>query len=351
MLALIFTLYSILPTQLPESHTEKWRKGWMGTRGARVGHRAGRLEPAWTGSSEKEQKKQVLVQRARKKYFASLKGALPQGKIYEDMKKLGWGGMSKGKFHVTKTVDGPRCHAVLRQLGIPFRPGPFKRGMKTPVSLPQKMIGGIYYRWAWGIKPALVFDCPMVVALYFAAPIFMKYGFDEILYTSTYRYTRVAGTRRLSRHASGMAIDIKALRGPSGIVAVVERDWMRIAGTAKDCVGPLPPGVPRTMREMICEFETYPIFRRILTPDYDHAHRDHFHVSGAFMGEVWYRRRYAGRPLSRPLSTYYHKKILPHKLPPRPAILEKRYSHNSKKAKPVPGYTPPATIPETPQAD
>ncbi|MBU1240272.1 extensin family protein [Myxococcota bacterium] len=349
MVALLITLHLILPTQLPESHTEKWRKGWMGTRGARVGHRAPRLEPAWTGNSAQEQKKQIIRQKTQKKLYASLKGTLAINNVLNIMKKLGWGGVTKGQFYVTKKIDGPHCHVVLKQLGIPFTPGPFKRGMKTPVSLPGKMIGGIFYRWAWGSKKALIFDCPMVVALYFAAPIFMKYGFDEILYTSTYRYTRVSGTRRLSRHASGMAIDIKALRGPHGRVAVVERDWMRIAGTAKDCVGPLPKGIPRTMREMICEFETWPIFRRILTPDYDHGHRDHFHVSGAYMGEVWRRRRYAGRPLSRPLSTYYHKKILPHKLPPRPTVLEKRNAGKTPVKKP--DYTPPVDIPETPQSD
>jgi hypothetical protein len=325
MIPLILILNFIIPNQVPGGQVEKWRKGWMGTRSSRITRKTPSLKPAWTGLSAKQQKHKVLVIKKHNKVISTLKLSSTPAQIMKAIRVLKWGNKKKGVYTSSKALNGAKCYALLRQLGIPFKLGPYKHksAMKYPVSLPNKLIGGIYYRWAWGSKPALVFNCRMVVALYLAAPIFKKHGFDEIIYTSTFRYTRVAGKRRLSRHAYGMAIDIKAMRGPGGLVAVIERDWMRIAGTKQSCVGPLPPGVPRTMRQLICDFEKYPIFRRILTPDYDHGHRDHFHISGTYPGERWRRRRYAGKPLKRRLSTYYHKKRLPHKLPRRPAIFTK----------------------------
>ncbi len=151
-----------------------------------------------------------------------------------------------------------------------------------------------------------------------AAPVIRKYGFDELLFTSMYRHTKVRRTRHWSRHAYGMAIDVRALRGPGGIIGVIERDWIRVKGTPEDCIGPVPPGIARTMRAMVCELETMPIFRRILSPDNDHGHRDHLHMAAPFTGETWFRRRYAGHVYDRPMPTYRHRPHLTYPVPPRP---------------------------------
>ncbi|MGM0597412.1 MAG: extensin family protein, partial [Myxococcota bacterium] len=268
------------------------------------------------GMTSKEKiKKEKLIKTIGKKYKL-LRTSLNSKKILKNIRQIKWGNKKKRVYSTTKSLKGGKCYNLLRQLGIEFELGPKKRGIVYPVSLKNKRIGGVYYKWAWGNKPYILFDCRMVVSLWLAAPVFLKHGYDEVIYTSTYRYTKVAGTNRWSRHASGMAIDIKALRGPDKVIGVVERDWKRVRGTKNNCVGSVT-GRAKRMRSLICEFEKHPIFRRILTPDSDHAHRDHFHVSGAKSGEKWYRRRYAGRVKTRKLASYTHKKVLRHPLPKR----------------------------------
>jgi len=210
---------------------------------------------------------------------------------------LNWVVTEKGRKSASEALDGQACLDTLTRLGVPWTPGQAKKGLNTPVAIPNYLINGVFYRWYWGQDPNLLLDCRMVLALYIAAPVFRKHGFDEVLYTSTYRYSRISGTGRLSRHASGNAIDVKALRGPNGAVVVVERDWHIFKGTVDDCVGPLPPGPARKMREMICEFETLPIFGGILTPESDYDHRNHFHIGNMMPGENWSRHRIAGRSI------------------------------------------------------
>lgn len=242
--------------------------------------------------------------------------------VEELIVKTGWAKVENGMFYATTEVDDQKCLDVLTQLKIPWKRGPAKRGIKNPVQLDTYLLNGVYYHWYWAESNDLLLDCRMVLALYMAGPVFRKHGFDEVLYTSSYRYSYISGTRRLSRHAAGMALDVKALRGPGGVVVVVERDWHRYDGTVADCVGPLPLGPARKMRELICEFETLPLFGGILTPDTDYDHRNHFHFGGVLPGETWSRHRAAGRPLTRKTTAAYrYVPTLRYPLPKRPTVL------------------------------
>lgn len=236
--------------------------------------------------------------------------------------QTGWAKIENSEFHASAELDDQKCLDTLTRLKIPWKPGPKKRGLKNPVQLDTYVLNGVYYHWYWAETNDLLLDCRMVLSLYMAGPIFRKHGFDEVLYTSSYRYSYISGTRRLSRHAAGMALDVKALRGPGGVVVVVERDWHRHEGTATDCVGPLPAGPARRMRELVCEFETLPLFGGILTPDTDYDHRNHFHFGGVLPGETWSRHRAAGRPLARKRTAgYRYVPTLRYPLPKRPASL------------------------------
>jgi hypothetical protein len=228
----------------------------------------------------------------------------------------------KGQLTAAEDLDGQACLDTLTRLKVPWKQGRAKKGLANPVELTSHMLNGVYYHWYWGQDPEMLLDCRMVVALFIAAPVFRKHGFDEVLYTSSYRYTRISGTRRLSRHATGNALDVKALRGPNGVVAVVERDWHIQKTTLGDCVGPLPQGPARRMRELICEFETLPIFGGILTPETDYDHRNHFHVGGILPGEKWIRHRIAGRSTRSTRGPgYRYAPTLKYPLPKRPAQL------------------------------
>ncbi len=242
--------------------------------------------------------------------------------VEELVAQIGWAKVENGEFHASEDLDDQKCLDALTRLKIPWKPGPRKRGIRNPVQLDTYVLNGVYYHWYWAESNDLLLDCRMVLALYMAGPVFRKHGFDEVLYTSSYRYSYISGTRRLSRHAVGMALDVKALRGPGGVVVVVERDWHRYEGTAADCVGPLPSGPARRMRELVCDFETLPLFGGILTPDTDYDHRNHFHFGGVLPGEKWSRHRAAGRPLTRRgTAGYRYIPTLRYPLPKRPAGL------------------------------
>lgn len=208
-------------------------------------------------------------------------------------------------FHVKKTKRGASCLRELRRLGISYTPGPSVRGIHTPILLSGKgdgvKVAGIKYKAQYaGRKPLM--DCRMALALYRAGPIIRAAGFNTIHYWGFYSYRRVHGSRHLSRHAHGMAIDVARLSGDENLNATVKDDWEKIKGTPGKCVGSPRSVDAARLRAMICRLESLQIFRRILTPDSDYAHRDHFHMSAPnSLGTKWKRNRYCGRKLNRKL--------------------------------------------------
>mgnify|MGYP001008461885 CR=1 FL=1 len=352
----LLLLLFLLPGQTP-NQAEKWRQNWLKVSENPQTKRP--LAPTWHGETREEPGKSGSTKpvdadgvkpvaadgvkpvaadaQKRPQVTGTAQPVTPRpgdGKLpappagnWEKMTALqliqvvGWATDVKGQF-TAADLDGPACLKTLTRLRIPWKAGRQKRGLVNPVELTSHLLNGVYYHWYWGESPDMLLDCRMVLALWIAAPVFRKHGFDEVLYTSSYRYTRIGGTRRLSRHASGNALDVKALRGPGGVVAVVERDWHHHRGTLADCVGPLPPGPARKMRELVCEFETLPLFGGILTPDYDFDHRNHFHIGGVLPGEKWFRHRACGRPLTRKRGAgYRYVPTLKYPLPKRPPVL------------------------------
>ncbi len=205
-------------------------------------------------------------------------------------------------YKVKEVKSGAACIRELRRLGVDFQPGPNVRGIVTPILLSgDSTVGGIRYRNVYaGRKPLM--DCRMALALYRAAPIIRAAGFDTVHYWGFYSYRRVARRRHLSRHAFGMAMDASRFSGGKKINAVVEDDWEKIKGKPGRCVASPKSTNAARLRTMVCRLESLNIFRRILTPDSDFAHRDHFHMSAPFPKETsWKRNRYAGRQLRRKL--------------------------------------------------
>ncbi|MCD6498853.1 MAG: extensin family protein [Deltaproteobacteria bacterium] len=196
----------------------------------------------------------------------------------------------------TWVTSEDQCLMELKRVGVRFhRTGPV-HGIANPIIL-DGPLAGVRYRSIYK-RPALM-DCLLALALYRAGPVFLAAGFDEVRYWGFYRYRNVAGTHHLSRHAFGLAVDVSELAGPGGLRARVFQDWERFSGRAGRCVGPVRSVLAARMRAVICRIEELKLFRRILTPDSDHAHRDHFHFSAARIGEHWTRHHYAGGPYHR----------------------------------------------------
>lgn len=188
--------------------------------------------------------------------------------------------------------EGAACIAAIRRLEVAFRMAPPTRGVTTPVVITGP-VGGVTLTPHWGDAEALM-DCRFAWTLAVLSPRIRAAGFNELRYSSFYSYRNVAGSRRLSRHALGMAVDIHEMRGPEGMRAHVKRDWERTGGAANACQGPFPPNPGGRLRQMVCDLEASGLIYLVLTPDSDQAHHNHFHISGLRPGDRALTGRVAG---------------------------------------------------------
>lgn len=159
------------------------------------------------------------------------------------------------------------CEETLDGLGITWERASAQGKMVDPIVVPSMEIGGIKYVSAYRRGPHRL-DCQFVQTLATIGPELYALGVREIKFGSIYRNTKVRshGTRKplLSRHALGIAMDIKAITDETGRVAVVELDYLR--------GDPLLHAIEDTVNKS-------KKFRAVLTPGNDPiSHDDHFHI-------------------------------------------------------------------------
>ena len=112
----------------------------------------------------------------------------------------------------------------------------------------------------------LVIDCSLAVSLDEAGHYLKELGIAS-----------VRGTSR-TKHDTGLAIDVHAFVGPDVGSLRIDRDYEQGLGGEVDCVG-----APLTQRGAVlkilqCQLIRSGLFHLVLSPDYDDAHRDHFHL-------------------------------------------------------------------------
>lgn len=96
-------------------------------------------------------------------------------------------------------------------------------------------------------------------------------GIARITHFGSYSCRNIAGSNRLSEHATANAFDISGFVLSDGRSVTLKRDWGR-GGSAAAFL--------RDVRLGACGF-----FNMVLSPDYNEAHADHFHVDmGLFRG-------------------------------------------------------------------
>ena len=169
----------------------------------------------------------------------------------------------------------PACRAVLDALGVRFEETR-RRGIDDAVAIRHPIAGVTYHTYKKG-EP-LVIDCSLAVSLAVAAPYFAAQGITQVHYSSAHDRRFIRGTRRLSRHSFGLAIDVNELAGPSVGTLTVRDDYEQGLGDNVDCVGrPLTSG-GLILRRLTCQLARSELFRIVLDPDYDADHYNHFHI-------------------------------------------------------------------------
>jgi hypothetical protein len=162
------------------------------------------------------------------------------------------------------------CEAELDRMGIEWKPGPATGKIADPVVIPSMQIGGITYASIYQRGPHAL-DCQFVHDLALLGPQLKALGVREIQFGSIYRNTmaRSHGKRQdfLSRHALGIAMDIRSFVDESGRVAVVELDYLR----GDPLLHAIEDLINRDTR-----------FRQVLTPANDPiSHDNHFHIEAS----------------------------------------------------------------------
>lgn len=157
--------------------------------------------------------------------------------------------------------EGRACLRRLAELGMKWERAGATRMVVTPVVVPDMSFGGL--RLLPRGQGPQVLDCQLAEALaVHAAPVLRGLGVVALRVGSLHRFKRVAGTRILSRHATGLALDVMAVVDAHGVEHVVTRYFR----------DPL-------LRRVAARLRTCRAFRRPLTPGNDRKdHSDHFHL-------------------------------------------------------------------------
>lgn len=178
-------------------------------------------------------------------------------------------GTPPGGRHASNTLPGGlTCLLRLRALGIPHRTDiRGLPGVETPIRLTGP-VDGVVLR-PTGRRPADC-DCRLALALHRAAPLLRAMGVSVLHYSNTLRRGRLPSGRP-SRHALGLAIDVHRLTVGDQQLSV-EEDFRR--GLADGCAPESP-----VLNRLACRLKAEGYFDRVLSPDTDRAHRNHFHLA------------------------------------------------------------------------
>ncbi|MDQ3370842.1 MAG: extensin family protein [Myxococcota bacterium] len=124
----------------------------------------------------------------------------------------------------------------------------------------------------------LIVDCSLAVSLDEAGRYLRELGIEQVTFSSAYSRRNVRGTNRPSKHSYGLAIDIHTFTGAELGTLRVDQDYEQGLGDDLDCVGrPYTQG-GAVMKIMQCQLARSGLFHLVLSPDFDDAHHDHFHL-------------------------------------------------------------------------
>lgn len=163
--------------------------------------------------------------------------------------------------------EGKRCLGELDKLGIAWKKAKRVGKIVTPITVADLTFGGVKLTPTYQRGPFTI-DCHLALGLSTYLPKVAAFGVTEVKFSRIYGYTRVrtGGRQRnaLSRHALGLAVDIRSFVKADGTEVSVFTDY-KLGNT--DLLG-----IERALNDSGG-------FRTVLTPGNDpKSHYDHYHV-------------------------------------------------------------------------
>lgn len=196
-------------------------------------------------------------------------------------------GAELARDEITITIAPPAdtsCHAMLDALGMDWSPIGSLRGVADPVRV-QPLINGVRYRYVSHAEPqAMSMDCELAPRLFRLSELVRPYGIDEVIHIGIYNYRCIgggdpdSGTCTPSQHAYARAIDLHAFGLEGSDETYSTEDDFVITRRADDCPMMSSSEPDRVLKEIACALWAEGIFQIVLTPNYNDAHRNHYHV-------------------------------------------------------------------------
>ena len=177
------------------------------------------------------------------------------------------------------------CKAWLDRFGVAYTVGPASMGVSDPVTL-RLPINGMPFRYLGNASRRTTFfmDCSLARSLFDAAPFLRSRGVTEVVDLGVYNY-RCIGTgtppncpQGMSQHAYAKAIDLHEFRTADGTAYNVETDWVIDPTAERTCEAATSNDEDAWLHEVICAIKADDVWNIVLTPNYNAAHRNHFHV-------------------------------------------------------------------------
>jgi hypothetical protein len=203
---------------------------------------------------------------------------------------------------VNFVVQGPvagGCLGELDALGVGYMPTQAK-GVADAVNLTGPLNGVIF---ASGTGTSVTGDpiaCEFIKQLWQFAALLKERGFDRVGTLGSYCYRCCCawsstnycrgpsdpepscGSDGYSNHSWGRAVDVRYLHKSDGTTYDVNNTSHFVEWTGSgDTCGPgvaAQSGISRELYDLVCEASARQIFSTTLTPNYNAAHRNHFHL-------------------------------------------------------------------------
>lgn len=181
------------------------------------------------------------------------------------------------------------CLRELDSLGVIWSPWDYQTqydgGVACTIDDPIRVaspINGIEYRYySQDTSSTMPMACELAKALVKLGDILADYDIDTVLHIGTFNCRRIGGSNRLSQHGLAMAIDIWGFEDTDGANYVLEQHWEHNTSN---------PSSPKAqvIYEIGQRMHSEQVFNIVLTPNYNAAHDNHFHVDltvgGNFVG-------------------------------------------------------------------
>ena len=179
------------------------------------------------------------------------------------------------------SLDRRRCEAELVRRKISFTRVGEARGVVAPLRLSGPLSGVTFRSNLPASKsrtsPYDIYDCRLVLALDDFARILAKHDIVEVVHLSVYRPVSkkvvLKGAGR--RHGGALAIDAALFKTKDGRTLSVEKDFHPRRIGARPCPAPESATL---LRKIACQANEARLFNVLLTPNYNRAHRNHFHL-------------------------------------------------------------------------